>query len=263
MPVLIAAALLLGLGIGSFLNVVIHRVPAGESLVHPGSHCPKCDAPIRARHNIPVVGWLVLRGRCADCAAPISPRYPLVEAATAILFVAIAVQVARLHLLNALPAYLFFAAAGLALVMIDLDTNRMPAGAIVASYLVLATLLTGASLLEPTPVRLLQAGIGSAAMLVVFFAFVVVNSQTVAIGTIRLAGISGAVLGFLSISALIVGTVVALLVGAAVTVRSQRPRRDRGRRAVPMAPALVGGALVALFASNVVTQTCLTVVHTT
>ena len=89
---LLALVGLLGLAVGSFLNVVIHRVPRGESLLRPGSHCPQCTAPIRPWHNVPVLGWLLLRGRCADCAAPISARYPLVEAGTAALFVAVAAR---------------------------------------------------------------------------------------------------------------------------------------------------------------------------
>src|SRR3954453_19978276 len=77
----------LGLLIGSFLNVVVHRVPVGASVVSPPSRCPGCEHPIRARHNVPVLGWVVLRGRCADCQLPISARYPLVESMTAGLFV--------------------------------------------------------------------------------------------------------------------------------------------------------------------------------
>jgi leader peptidase (prepilin peptidase)/N-methyltransferase len=84
--VVVGTAGLLGLAIGSFLNVVLHRVPRGESVVHPPSHCPLCGAQIRARHNVPVLGWLVLRGRCHDCRAPIPARYPLVEAATGAVF---------------------------------------------------------------------------------------------------------------------------------------------------------------------------------
>lgn len=83
-------ALLFGLAVGSFLNVVVHRVPRRESLVSPGSRCPRCDTPIRARRNVPVLGWLMLRGRCADCSAPISARYPLVEAGIGLLFAALA-----------------------------------------------------------------------------------------------------------------------------------------------------------------------------
>ena len=81
---------LLGACIGSFLNVVVYRLPRGESLIHPGSRCPACGHPIRWYHNIPVFGWLMLRGRCYDCGARISARYPLVEAAVAGLFAALA-----------------------------------------------------------------------------------------------------------------------------------------------------------------------------
>ena len=80
---------LFGAVIGSFLNVVAHRVPLGESLVSPGSHCPHCGAPVKPYDNVPVVSWLVLRGRCRNCGAPISPRYPLVELATALVFAAV------------------------------------------------------------------------------------------------------------------------------------------------------------------------------
>jgi len=81
---------ILGGCVGSFLNVVIYRVPRGMSIVHPGSHCPKCNHAIRWRHNLPVVGWLMLRGRCFDCRASISARYPLVEALVAGVFLALA-----------------------------------------------------------------------------------------------------------------------------------------------------------------------------
>ena len=110
MPVLLVAVALLGLAIGSFLNVVIYRVPRSCRCRRPASRCPQCEHPIRYRHNIPVLGWLILRGRCADCAAPISARYPLVELSTAVLFVAVTVRIVQLHLLAALPAFLFLAA---------------------------------------------------------------------------------------------------------------------------------------------------------
>jgi leader peptidase (prepilin peptidase) / N-methyltransferase len=79
-----------GSAIGSFLNVVIYRMPRGMSLSKPASHCPKCNHAIRWYHNLPIAGWLLLRGKCHDCEAAISPRYPLVELAVAVLFVAIA-----------------------------------------------------------------------------------------------------------------------------------------------------------------------------
>ena len=82
--------LLIGLAVGAFLNVVIWRVPRGESVVHPPSHCPKCDHQIRERDNIPVLSWLLLRGKCRDCGNPISVRYPLVELTTGVLFAVMA-----------------------------------------------------------------------------------------------------------------------------------------------------------------------------
>src|SRR5258705_8722047 len=82
----IVLAALGGLVIGSFLNVVAYRLPRGESLAHPPSHCPSCDAPIKPYDNIPVLSWLLLRGRCRNCRAAISPRYPLVEGVTGVLW---------------------------------------------------------------------------------------------------------------------------------------------------------------------------------
>ena len=81
------ALFLLGLVVGSFLNVLIHRLPAGESVLFPGSRCPACAAPIRVRDNLPVISWLRLGGRCRDCRARIPVRYPLVEVLTGVLFV--------------------------------------------------------------------------------------------------------------------------------------------------------------------------------
>jgi leader peptidase (prepilin peptidase)/N-methyltransferase len=132
----------LGLLVGSFLNVVIYRVPRGESLLRPGSHCPQCDAAVRPWHNVPVLGWLLLRGRCADCRAPIGIRYPLVEVATALLFVAVT---ARFGATAALPAYLYLAAVGVALTMIDLDVLRLPDAIVLPSYAVGVVLLGAAA----------------------------------------------------------------------------------------------------------------------
>jgi leader peptidase (prepilin peptidase) / N-methyltransferase len=105
--VLLALVILLGLAIGSFLNVVVHRVPRGESVVRPPSACPACGAAIRPKDNVPVLGWVLLRGRCRDCGEPISPRYPLVELGTAALF---AVMALRFGYDWVLPAYLYLAA---------------------------------------------------------------------------------------------------------------------------------------------------------
>src|SRR5438270_905477 len=108
----------IGLAVGSFLNVVIHRVPAKVSVVTPRSRCPRCDTEIASRDNIPVLSWIALRGRCRECNAPISARYPAVELATAALFAAAGL---RLGADWALPAFCVFLASLLAISLIDLE----------------------------------------------------------------------------------------------------------------------------------------------
>jgi leader peptidase (prepilin peptidase)/N-methyltransferase len=112
-----------GLVIGSFLNVVIWRVPRKESLVKPASHCPGCDTKIANRDNVPVVSWLLLRGRCRNCGTAISVRYPFIELFTAVLFAAVGARFAHSW---ALPAYLVLTAALVALSAIDLEHYILP-----------------------------------------------------------------------------------------------------------------------------------------
>ena len=119
----IAAAAVLGAIVGSFLNVVIHRVPRGESILRPASHCPGCGRTIAPWDNVPILAWLWLRGRCRGCAARISLRYPLIEAATGLLFAAI---VARHGLTPMAGVYALFAAALVAAAAIDFDHHIIP-----------------------------------------------------------------------------------------------------------------------------------------
>jgi len=120
---LAGAAGLLGLVVGSFLNVVIHRLPRGESVVHPRSRCPRCGATIRAADNIPVLSWLWLRGRCRHCAAPISPRYPALELLTGALFAGLAL---RFGAVAALPLWLAFGALLVGIAAIDAEHQIVP-----------------------------------------------------------------------------------------------------------------------------------------
>jgi len=114
---------LVGLVLGSFLNVCIHRLPRGESIIRPGSHCPRCNAPIRWHQNVPVLSWILLRGRCADCSAPISWRYPFVEALSA------AILFGLWRHFGAAPAFgvsAVFALSMVALFFTDLDLQLLP-----------------------------------------------------------------------------------------------------------------------------------------
>ena len=127
----------LGLVIGSFLNVVVHRVPRGESVVSPPSACPRCGTPIRARHNVPVLGWLVLRGRCYDCGSRSAPATRWWRPAPGCSFALAGFRFADRPML--LSAYLAFAAIAVALALIDLDVHRLPNVIVLPSYPVLAS----------------------------------------------------------------------------------------------------------------------------
>src|SRR3954454_12562322 len=123
MNALLIGARVLGAVVGSSLNVVAWRLPRGESLLRPRSRCPRCETPIRPWHNVPVVGWLVLRGRCADCAEPIPVRYPLVEALTALLYVAVVAATAADR--NAMVGLLLVTVL-VPISLIGLDHPRIP-----------------------------------------------------------------------------------------------------------------------------------------
>jgi leader peptidase (prepilin peptidase) / N-methyltransferase len=246
-PVLLLAIGLLGLAIGSFLNVVIHRVPLLVSLSHPSSSCPVCGHRIRHRHNVPVLGWLVLRGRCADCAAPISPRYPAVELLTAVLFVTVTVRLLQLDLLAALPAFLWFVAAGIALAMIDLDVGRLPDVIVVPAYPILAVLLTVAALVSHDPAALLRAAVGAAASYALFYLIALAFSGGMGFGDVKLAGLVGGMLAFVSYPVLLVGVGAAFLLGATTALVALLAGRVTRRSAVPFGPFLVAGSLVAVF----------------
>jgi len=247
MPILIAAAALLGLAIGSFLNVVIHRMPLEQSLSTPGSHCPTCGSSIRARHNVPLLGWLMLKGRCADCRSPISPRYPLVELATGALFVAVTLQAHRLHELPALPALLFFTAIGIALSLIDLDVHRLPNSIVIPSYPVLALMLTVAAVVADDPAALVRAGIGGLALFGGYFVLAFAYPAGMGFGDVKLAGIIGGILGFLSYQALIVGAFAAFLLGGVVGIAVLLSRAGSRKTALPFGPFMIAGTLIALF----------------
>lgn len=240
--VLTVAAGILGLLIGSFLNVVVWRVPRGESVVSPPSACPRCGHRIRPWDNVPVVSWLVLRGRCRDCAAPIAIRYPLVEAGTAVAFGAVAAWVG---LSWALPAWLYLAAVSIALGLIDLEAHRLPDVIVLPSYPVaLALLALGAADPGGTAdwVALLHAAIGGAAFFAVYFAILVVYPAGMGFGDVKLAGVLGLYLGFVGWGALVVGWFAAFLLGGLFSLGLVAARRAGRRSSIPFGPWMLAGA---------------------
>ncbi|HEX8092641.1 prepilin peptidase [Jatrophihabitans sp.] len=247
MWLLLVVVALFGLAIGSFLNVVIYRVPNGGSLIAPASHCPHCQAPIRNRHNVPVLGWLVLRGRCADCAAPISARYPLVELATGVAFVLVAWRLHSLNRLAGLPAWLYFTAIAIALAAIDIDCHRLPNSIVLPSYPVLALLLGIPLLWQQDYWALLRTAIGCAALFGSYFALALAYPKGMGFGDVKLAGLIGAVLGWLSYSALLVGAFAAFLLGGVAGIAVIASRRGTGKTPLPFGPFMLAGAALALY----------------
>ncbi|TDO64044.1 leader peptidase (prepilin peptidase)/N-methyltransferase [Kribbella sp. VKM Ac-2571] len=238
---------LLGLVVGSFLNVVVYRVPRGESIVSPPSHCPRCGSLVRARHNVPVVGWVLLRGRCADCRLPISVRYPLVELVTGLLFAAVAL---RFGGTAALPAYLWFAGVGVALVLIDLDVRRLPNVIVAPSYPILLALLVGAAAWDHDWRALIRAVIGGAVLFGFYLLLVVAYPAGMGWGDVKLSGLVGGVLAYLSWQALLVGAFAAFVLGAAVGLVAMGIGRGGRKTALPFGPFMIAGVLLAVFAAG-------------
>jgi leader peptidase (prepilin peptidase)/N-methyltransferase len=236
---------LLGLAVGSFLNVVIHRVPRGESLVRPGSHCPHCDNEVRNRHNIPVFGWLLLRGRCADCQAPISARYPLVEAGTAALFVAVA---AKFGWSWELPAYLYLAAITIALAAIDLDVLRLPDQIVLPSYAVALILLVPTAIVERNGDAVLR-GLLAAAALYAFYRLLALIPRGMGGGDVKLAPLLGFYLGWLGWSSVAVGAFAGFLLGGVVGVLLMLFKLANRKSRIPFGPYMLAGTFLAVFAA--------------
>lgn len=234
---------LLGLAVGSFLNVVIWRVPRGESVVRPASHCPGCGHAVRSRDNVPVVSWLLLRGRCRDCGEPISIRYPLVELLTAFVWVTLA---ASIGFEPELPAYLFLGAIGVALALIDIDVKRLPNVIVLPSYVVAAVLLTFAALVGDSWPALLRAGFGGVALYAFYFVLVLVYPAGMGFGDVKLAGVLGIYLGWLGWGEVVVGAFLGFLLGGVVGLLLIVAGRAGRKSSIPFGPYMLLGAWLAI-----------------
>ena len=234
---------IVGLIVGSFLNVVIYRVPQGLSVVAPRSACPACHTPIAVRDNIPVISWLVLHARCRSCRAPISVRYPLVESGTALTFGLVAWRIGP-H--PQLAAFLVCSASLLALAIIDVEHLRLPTRIVYpASVLVIALLLGSSAVLDQWH-RSVVAALCALAWLTLFGAIHVVSPRALGAGDVRLAPLLGFALGWLSVGAVVVGFFVANLVGSIVGVALLALHRLQRRQPIPYGVFLAIGAGVAI-----------------
>ncbi|MDC7120795.1 prepilin peptidase [Cellulomonas fimi] len=243
---------LFGLLVGSFLNVVVWRVPRGQSVVHPPSACPACGHRIRARDNVPVVSWLVLRGRCRDCGAPISARYPAVELATGLLFALAAWFTGPAWIL---PGLLYLVAISVALALIDIDVRRLPDAIVLPSYPVALVLLTLASANpggDPDWGALGRALVGGVILLAVYAVTWFVYPPGMGLGDVKLAGVLGLYLGWFGWGSLAVGWFAAYLIGGLFSVGLMIAGRAGRKSRIPFGPWMLLGAGVGVFVGETV-----------
>lgn len=234
---------LLGLLIGSFLNVVVWRLPRGESLSHPGSHCPCCGHAIRPRDNIPVLSWLLLKGRCRYCGTRISGRYPLVELGTGIAFSLTAAWVGWSVLL---PFALWFVAAGIALVLIDVEHHRLPNALTLSTYLVVLTGYAVTAVVESQGPAFLRALAGGVALAVAYGLLALFFPRGMGWGDVKLAASLGTVMAWSSWGVLVVGGFGAFLLGAIWGIVSMLAGRAGRKSALPFGPFMIVAAVLAV-----------------
>jgi leader peptidase (prepilin peptidase)/N-methyltransferase len=234
------AIFLLGAIIGSFLNVCVYRIPAGQSIVSPPSRCPQCGASIRWYQNIPIVSYLVLRGRCAGCRARISPRYPLVEALTGLLFLLVWMVFGWQA---ATPLYWVFAAALVVITFIDLDHQIIPD--VISLPGIIVGFLTALAIpwLSWTD-SLLGILLGGGSLFLVAEAYHRLTGQEgMGGGDVKLLAMIGAFLGWKAILPVIfLGSLAGSLVGVPLMIA----KRSGGKLAIPFGPFLALGAIVCL-----------------
>ncbi|MBD8139554.1 prepilin peptidase [Frigoribacterium sp. CFBP 13605] len=258
-----------GLLIGSFLNVVVYRVPAGISIARPASACPGCSTPIRRRDNVPVVSWLALGGKCRDCRTSISARYPIVELATGLFFVLVAARlwplvgvptealplVARLL---SLVAFLWLAGVSVALAVIDLEHHRLPDAIVLPSYTVGGVLLAASSILVGDWPALVRAAIGLASLFAFYLIAALSYPGGMGFGDVKLAGVLGLYLAWLGWGEFAVGAFAAFLLGGLYAVVLLVTRRVERTGGIPFGPWMLAGAWVGVFAGGTVATAYLT-----
>ena len=246
---------ILGAAVGSFLNVVIYRLPEGLSLLYPPSRCPKCENKLKPYDNVPVFGWLWLRGRCRNCKRPIAVRYPMVEFSTGCLFVSV---YGLFGLTWQTPAYWLFVCWLLALALIDLDTMTLP-NCLTASGLVLGWLFQGvvSYLSAPEEASVLTHTINGTVMAVMVSVFGLWLFDLVGIagsrafgkpamggGDSKLAAMMAAWLGW---PGLLLATFLAAAIGAVVGSGALALGLLEEKQHIPFGPYLALGSVLTLF----------------
>ncbi len=243
-----------GLVYGSFLTVVVYRVPRRLSIVAPRSACPGCGAQIRARDNVPVVSWLLLRGRCRDCGTRIPARYPITELATTGLAVGAAVAFTDLYV--AATAAIFLGLL-LALALIDLEHRILPNAIVYPAFAGFALAIVIGWLIG-SPVDPLRGAIGALAFGGALFVVAMVSPAGMGGGDVKLAAYIGLVLGSLGLRYVGVAAGLAILGGGAGALVALATGHSR-KTAMPFGPFLAGGAMLAAFCAPAIANAYLSI----
>jgi leader peptidase (prepilin peptidase) / N-methyltransferase len=245
--VILAAVVAFGLAWGSFANVLIARVPAGQDWVREPSHCPTCGHPIAWHDNIPVLSWLWLSRRCRHCRRPISARYPLVEFLVAGAFAAIYLLFGATLVALAL-AYL--ALISVVLAAIDLDVRRLPDSIVLPAYPALVVLLCADSAVVGEWWPLARAAVGALALAGFYLGMLAIYPRGMGWGDVKTAGILGLALGYLGWAQLGVGAFFGPILGGLAVLPGLLIGRVSLKTRVPYGPALIVGAWLGLFAGS-------------
>ena len=235
MIMLAVVAALFGLVVGSFLNVVIHRVPLQQSIVWPSSRCPNCGAPVKSLDNVPLLSYLLLRGKCRECKARISPRYPLVEGLTGLLFGLAAYE---FGLSLALVPALVFIAVLIALAGTDLEHRLLP-NAIVFPATLVGLVLS----IAVDPARWWVYVVSTVAVAAGLFALVFAYPRGMGMGDVKMGGMLGAFLGPYAALAVFIGALAGALVGGVLMATGKMGRRT----ALPFGVFLAFAGVLVLF----------------
>lgn len=232
-----------GLLMGSFLTVVVHRLPRGESVVAPRSSCPRCGTQVRSRDNVPVISYLMLRGRCRGCSTHISAEYPLTEAITAALFVAAAVAFRPVGVAAVIALFL---GAMVAAALIDARHRIIPNRLTYPAF-VLAALAIVALSLAGQPLSIVGAAVGFLCFGGGLLLVAIVSPGGMGMGDVKLAALIGLVLGAIGLRYVAVAAAVAVLLGGAAALIALLAGRGR-KGTIPFGPFLASGAAVAAIA---------------
>jgi leader peptidase (prepilin peptidase)/N-methyltransferase len=237
--VIVGLAGFIGILVGSFLNVIAHRVPAGLSVVRPRSRCPSCEAEIRSRDNIPVLSWVLLRGKCRGCSAPISVRYPVVESATAALFGATALVIGESWVL---PAYLWFAALTFVLSLVDVDHKRLPNRILYPGTVGGAILLAAGAMADGDISSLWRGLEGGAGYFALLLLVALLARGGFGMGDVKLAFVLGLFAAFRSWESVGVAVFAAFVLGGVASILLLLLTKANRKDAIPFGPWLVLGS---------------------